>query len=76
MIAMSNKHSQHQEHDSATGTAIATGISGADESSVVDSRVLAEVARALSGLRYGSVEITIHDGKVTQIEAKKKIRLN
>jgi hypothetical protein len=41
----------------------------------VDSRVLAEVAKALEGLRYGSVEITVHDGKVTQIEAKKKIRL-
>ena len=44
-------------------------------SGVVDSRVLEEVAKALSGLRYGSVEITVHDGKVTQIEAKKKIRL-
>ena len=42
----------------------------------VDSRVLAEVAKALAGLRYGSVEVTVHDGKVTQIEAKKKIRLN
>ncbi|HSC74670.1 MAG TPA: YezD family protein [Pseudomonadales bacterium] len=41
-----------------------------------DSRVLAEVAKALEGLRYGSVEVTVHDGKVTQIEAKKKIRLN
>jgi len=43
---------------------------------VVDSRVLEEVAKALTGLRYGSVEITVHDGKVTQIEAKKKIRLS
>jgi hypothetical protein len=34
------------------------------------------VSKALAGLRYGSVEITVHDGKVTQIEAKKKIRLN
>ena len=42
----------------------------------VDSRVLAEVEKAMAGLRYGSVEITVHDGKVTQIEAKKKIRLN
>lgn len=43
---------------------------------VVDRRVLEEVAKALSGLRYGSVEVTVHDGKVTQIEAKKKIRLS
>lgn len=48
----------------------------AQDSVPVDGRVLAEVAKALVGLRYGSVEITVHDGKVTQIEAKKKIRLN
>jgi len=42
----------------------------------VDSRVLEEIAKALAGLRYGSVEITVHDGRVTQIEAKKKIRLS
>ena len=43
---------------------------------IVDRRVFDEVAKALTGLRYGSVEITVHDGKVTQIEAKKKIRLS
>lgn len=42
----------------------------------VDKRVIDEVAKALGGLRYGSVEITVHDGKVTQIEAKRKIRLS
>lgn len=54
------------------------GDSPAVEGSAVanDSRVLTEVTKALAGLRYGSVEITVHDGKVTQIEAKKKIRLN
>ncbi len=46
------------------------------EQTPVDSRVLGEIAKALAGLRYGSLEITVHDGKVTQIEAKKKIRLN
>lgn len=54
-------NSQNNEQDQTSG--------------VVDDRVLAEVAKALEGLRYGSVEITVHDGKVTQIEAKKKIRL-
>lgn len=48
----------------------------AQPTAVVDNRVLEEVAKALAGLRYGSVEITVHDGKVTQIEAKKKIRLS
>jgi hypothetical protein len=31
--------------------------------------------KALEGLRYGSVEIIIHDSKVVQIERKEKFRL-
>lgn len=46
------------------------------ERSTLDHRVLDEIARALTGLRYGSLEITVHDGRVTQIESKKKIRLS
>lgn len=42
----------------------------------VDRRVLEEVARALGGLRFGSVEITVHDGRVTQIESRRKLRLS
>jgi hypothetical protein len=34
-----------------------------------------EIRRAIRGMRYGSVEITIHDGKVVQIERKEKVRL-
>lgn len=45
------------------------------EGTTVDRRVLEEVSRALASLRYGSVEITVHDGRVTQIESKRKIRL-
>lgn len=33
------------------------------------------IARAVRGLRYGSVEITVHDGSVVPIERKEKIRL-
>lgn len=35
---------------------------------------LTEISQALSGLRFGSVEIVVHDGKVTQIERKEKYR--
>jgi len=38
--------------------------------------VLDSIARALDGLRFGSVEITVHEGKVTFIERKEKVRLN
>jgi hypothetical protein len=33
------------------------------------------IARALRGLRYGSVEIVVHDGRVTQVERKEKVRV-
>ena len=34
----------------------------------------AEVIRAIRNIRYGSVEITIHDSRVVQIERKEKRR--
>jgi hypothetical protein len=40
-----------------------------------DKQVLDGIAQALSGLRFGSIEIVVHEGKVTQIERKEKIRL-
>jgi len=32
--------------------------------------------RALEGIRYGSVEIVIHAGRIVQIERKEKVRLD
>ena len=34
------------------------------------------IRRALSNLKFGSIEITVHDGKIVQIERKEKVRLN
>lgn len=36
---------------------------------------LASVREALSGLRFGSVTLTIHDGRVVQIDVTEKKRL-
>jgi hypothetical protein len=36
---------------------------------------LSHVTSALRGLRYGSVEIIIHDSRIVQIERTEKIRL-
>jgi len=33
------------------------------------------LCRAVRGLRYGSVELVIHDGRVVQIERREKLRL-
>lgn len=35
-----------------------------------------QIMSALKDVRYGSVEIIIHDSKVVQIERKEKIRLD
>ena len=35
-----------------------------------------QILQALQEIRYGSVEIIIHDSKVVQIERKEKIRID
>ena len=35
-----------------------------------------QIANVLQGIRFGSVEIVIHDGKVVQIERKEKLRFD
>ena len=37
--------------------------------------VALEILRAVKEIRYGSVEIVVHDGRVVQIERKEKIRI-
>ena len=39
------------------------------------SPVVDAITRALRGLRYGSVEITVHEGRVTLIERREKVRV-
>ena len=34
-----------------------------------------KILQALTGIRYGAVEIVIHDGRIVQIERKEKLRL-
>ncbi|MCW5627186.1 MAG: YezD family protein [Burkholderiales bacterium] len=41
----------------------------------LDPDVMRELSRQLRGLRFGSVEIIVHDGAITQIERREKVRL-
>jgi hypothetical protein len=45
-----------------------------------DEEVLRAVAGAIASIKlhsgYGSIEITVHDGRVTQIERREKVRLH
>lgn len=60
-------------NDMATGHAPrqrnATDASGQEE-------IVAVILRALRAIEYGSVEITIHDSAVVQIERTEKVRFN
>lgn len=38
--------------------------------------LLREVIRALRSLRYGSVSLTVHDGRLVEIQKIEKIRTN
>jgi len=46
------------------------------EAGSLPASVIQEIARQLRGLRFGSVEIVVHEGAVTQIERREKVRLN
>lgn len=39
-------------------------------------RVMREIVRSLRSLRYGSLEIVVHDSRVVQIERKEKLRFD
>jgi hypothetical protein len=38
--------------------------------------ILNQVAQLLKEIRFGSVEIILHEGRVVQIERKEKLRFN
>ncbi len=43
---------------------------------ISDDILIQELIKAIQSLRFGSVEVTVHDGRVTQIEKREKVRLN
>lgn len=51
-----------------------------DRQSTQTTSALAEIERrvldSLAGIRYGAVEITIHDGRIVQIERREKLRMD
>ena len=54
---------------SATDGRRTVEIKGQDEA-----RIQEEILRAVREVRFGSVEIVIHDAKVVQVERREKIR--
>jgi hypothetical protein len=46
------------------------------ESSYTSADVIAKLLEAIESIRYGSVEIIIHDRRIVQIERKEKVRFD
>ena len=42
---------------------------------VVNGEAESRILQAVKGIRYGSVEVVIHNGKVVQVERREKLRL-
>ena len=38
--------------------------------------VVVQILKAIQALRFGSIEITVHEGRVTQIEKREKLRIS
>jgi hypothetical protein len=36
----------------------------------------ADVLRAIRDLRFGAVEVTVHDGRIVQVETREKVRFD
>ena len=43
---------------------------------VLESALNQQITHALRNLRYGSVEIIVHDGRIVQIERREKLRFD
>lgn len=44
--------------------------------SATERELLREVALALRGIRYGSVVLTVHDGRIVELNKTERIRKN
>lgn len=52
-------------------TADTEALSGNDPNLAIN-----RILEALKGIRFGAIEITLHEGRIVQIERKEKQRLN
>jgi hypothetical protein len=55
---------------------IATSPDWQQDLSTSERELLREVALALRGIRYGSVVLTVHDGRIVELNKTERIRKN
>ncbi len=51
----------------------AESVAGPDDSLPLPAALLIELRKALGAIRYGSIELVIHDGRVVQLERRQKV---
>lgn len=52
-------------------------VNGVDLAKLVQSQDIARIVESLlQDIRFGSIELVVHDGRVVQIEKHEKFRLN
>lgn len=44
--------------------------------SAEERRLLEQIVTSLEGLRFGSIEIMVHEGRIVQFERREKVRLD
>ncbi|MGH7515077.1 MAG: YezD family protein [Gemmatimonadales bacterium] len=49
---------------------------GSDDSLQLPLALLRELRQALRAIRYGAIELVIHDGRVVQLERHEKVRFD
>ena len=59
----------------AINQAITAGLDpGHNDSLPLSPQLLRELRRALRSIRFGAIELVIHDGRVVQLELREKVR--
>jgi hypothetical protein len=59
----------------AINPVISTGLEqGQEESLPLSPQLLRELRKALRTIRFGAIELVIHDGRVVQLELREKVR--
>ena len=54
---------------------ISTGLEqGQEESLLLSPQLLRELRKGLRTIRFGAIELVIHDGRVVQLELREKVR--
>jgi len=52
-----------------------TGTRLTKPAQLLSDEIVATLANLLCELRFGSIEIVVHDGRITQIERREKVRV-